>query len=59
MSYSDLFVWVIIPLLIFCARVTDVTLGTVRVIFVSKGMKYLAPLVGLFSGRIPGTQRSG
>jgi len=48
MSYSDFFVWIIIPLLIFIARVSDVTLGTVRVIFVSKGMKYLAPVVGFF-----------
>ena len=48
MSYSDLFVWVIIPLLIFIARVCDVTLGTVRVIFVSKGFKYIAPVIGFF-----------
>lgn len=48
MSYSDLFVWVIIPLLIFVARVCDVTLGTVRVIFVSKGLKYIAPVIGFF-----------
>ena len=32
--------------MIFIARVADVTLGTVRVIFVSRGMKYLAPLIG-------------
>jgi len=32
--------------MIFMARVADVTLGTVRVIFVSRGMKYLAPLIG-------------
>ena len=29
-------------------KVLDVSLGTVRVIFVSRGMKYLAPLVGFF-----------
>jgi uncharacterized protein YebE (UPF0316 family) len=45
---SDLYVWFIIPLLIFVARVLDVTLGTIRVIFVSKGLKYLAPIVGFF-----------
>lgn len=28
------------------ARVTDVTLGTVRVIFITRGMKYLAPAIG-------------
>jgi uncharacterized protein YebE (UPF0316 family) len=32
--------------MIFLARVTDVTMGTVRVIFISRGMKYMAPLVG-------------
>ena len=34
--------------MIFIARVLDVTLGTIRVIFVSKGLKYLAPVVGFF-----------
>jgi uncharacterized protein YebE (UPF0316 family) len=36
------------PLLIFSARVTDVSLGTIRVVFISKGFKYLAPIVGFF-----------
>jgi len=45
---SDLFAWVILPLLIFCARICDVTLGTIRVIFISKGIKYLAPIIGFF-----------
>ena len=44
----SLYTWVILPGLIFIARVLDVTLGTVRVIFVSKGLKYLAPVVGFF-----------
>ncbi len=48
MPDSDIFVWIIIPVLIFTARVSDVTLGTIRVIFVSKGLKYLAPVVGFF-----------
>ena len=45
---SDLFAWVILPILIFFARICDVTLGTIRVIFISKGVKYLAPLIGFF-----------
>jgi uncharacterized protein YebE (UPF0316 family) len=45
---NDLYTLLIIPLLIFVARVLDVTLGTIRVIFVSKGLKYLAPVVGFF-----------
>ena len=38
----------ILPLLIFCARICDVTLGTLRIIFISKGKKGLAPLVAFF-----------
>jgi uncharacterized protein YebE (UPF0316 family) len=45
---SDIFAWVILPILIFCARICDVTLGTIRVIFISKGIKYLAPIIGFF-----------
>lgn len=45
---SDLFAWVILPILIFLSRIMDVSIGTVRLIFVSKGFKYLAPLLGFF-----------
>ncbi len=45
---SDMFAWFILPLLIFIARVIDVTFGTMRIIFVSKGEKFLAPLFGFF-----------
>ncbi|MDI6888378.1 MAG: DUF2179 domain-containing protein [Methanocellales archaeon] len=45
---SDVYTWVILPLLIFIARVCDVSLGTIRIIFISRGMKYLAPFVGFF-----------
>ncbi|MBN2175176.1 MAG: DUF2179 domain-containing protein [Bacteroidales bacterium] len=45
---SDLFTWVLLPLLIFFARIMDVSIGTMRLIFVSKGFKYLAPLLGFF-----------
>jgi uncharacterized protein YebE (UPF0316 family) len=31
---------------IFIARIIDVSLGTIRIIFVSKGFKYLAPILG-------------
>ena len=40
--------WIIIPILIFLARVADVSLGTLRIVFVSKGMKMLAPVLGFF-----------
>ena len=44
----EVYAWFVIPLLIFAARVADVSMGTVRVIFISKGLKYLAPVVGFF-----------
>jgi uncharacterized protein YebE (UPF0316 family) len=44
----DMYAMVIIPLLIFFARVCDVSLGTIRIIFISKGIRYLAPIVGFF-----------
>ncbi len=34
--------------LIFFARILDVSIGTLRVIFISKGLKYLAPILGFF-----------
>jgi len=45
---TGLFEWVILPVLIFCARICDVSLGTIRVIFITKGVRYLAPLIGFF-----------
>ncbi len=40
--------WVLIPVLIFVARASDVTIGTIRIVFISKGFKILAPLLGFF-----------
>jgi len=48
LANSWAYTWIVIPLLIFVARIFDVSLGTVRVIFVSRGLKYLAPVVGFF-----------
>jgi uncharacterized protein YebE (UPF0316 family) len=45
---NDFFAWVVLPLLIFFARICDVSLGTIRVIFISKGFKYIAPVIGFF-----------
>ncbi len=47
-SSSDLYQWVILPLLIFLARIADQSIGTLRLIFLSKGMKHIAPLLGFF-----------
>jgi uncharacterized protein YebE (UPF0316 family) len=38
--------WVLLPILIFLARVLDVSLGTLRIIFTSRGQRRLAPLLG-------------
>jgi len=48
LANSWYYTWILLPFLIFAARVLDVSLGTVRVIFVSRGLKYLAPAVGFF-----------
>ena len=45
---SPVFQWVILPLLIFTARIIDVSLGTLRIIFISRGRRLLAPLMGFF-----------
>lgn len=38
----------LLPVIIFVGRICDVTLGTLRIIFVSKGERYKAPIVGFF-----------
>jgi uncharacterized protein YebE (UPF0316 family) len=45
---TDWFNYLMLPLLIFFARICDVTIGTLRIIFVSKGNKLVAPLLGFF-----------
>jgi uncharacterized protein YebE (UPF0316 family) len=43
---SNLYIWVVLPIIVFFARVSDVTLGTLRIIFISRGKRNLAPLLG-------------
>jgi len=45
---SELFKWAVLPLLIIIARIMDVTLGTLRIIFVSRGNRLIAPILGFF-----------
>ena len=47
-SESWLFTWIFLPGLIFLARICDQSIGTLRLIFLSKGMKYIAPFLGFF-----------
>ncbi|MBN1595081.1 DUF2179 domain-containing protein [candidate division FCPU426 bacterium] len=42
---STLIELLFLPLLIFLARVLDVSMGTLRIIFISRGFKYLAPFI--------------
>jgi uncharacterized protein YebE (UPF0316 family) len=45
---SDTFTLIIIPILIFCARIIDVSIGTLRLIFISRGYKLWSPILGFF-----------
>jgi uncharacterized protein YebE (UPF0316 family) len=42
------FTWVLLPALIFFARILDQSIGTMRLIFLAKGMKHIAPFLGFF-----------
>src|SRR5262245_10708717 len=37
-----------LALLVFLAEICVVTIGTIRIIFISRGMKILAPILGFF-----------
>jgi uncharacterized protein YebE (UPF0316 family) len=45
---SNLLGYILLPVMIFFARICDVSIGTMRIIFVSKGKKNIAPLLGFF-----------
>lgn len=42
----ELYTVIITSILIFAARIVDVTIGTIRIIFVTKGRRFLAPILG-------------
>ncbi len=44
----DVITFIIIPVLIFFARVCDVSIGTVRIIALSRGKRFIPPLLGFF-----------
>jgi uncharacterized protein YebE (UPF0316 family) len=48
MTGSQVFHIVLLGALIFMARICDVSLGTMRITFISRGHKSLAPIVGFF-----------
>lgn len=45
---GPIFSWVILPVLIFLARIMDVTIGTLRIMFVARGHRMIAPVFGFF-----------
>lgn len=49
---APLFTWVVLPILIFCARIFDQSVGTLRLIFIAKGLKKWAPVFAFFESLI-------
>ncbi|MFC1624401.1 DUF2179 domain-containing protein [Candidatus Omnitrophota bacterium] len=45
---TESYMYILVPLLIFLARVADVTMGTIRIIFISRGTRILAAIFGFF-----------
>jgi len=43
---SNIYIWLVLPLMVFFARLTDVSLGTLRIIFISRGKRNIAPILG-------------
>jgi uncharacterized protein YebE (UPF0316 family) len=48
LANNQIYAWVILPILIFLARILDQSLGTIRVILTAKGYKFIAPVLGFF-----------
>ena len=42
------YTYILIPVLIFFARIADQSIGTLRIIFLSKGYKFIGPILGFF-----------
>jgi len=49
---EQLFDYLIMPLLIFCARVGDVSINTLRIMFMMNGKRNIAPFLGFFEALI-------
>ena len=49
---EDMFSFLILPLLIFCARIADVSINTIRIIYVLGGRRWTATLLGFFESFI-------
>ncbi|NPD84659.1 DUF2179 domain-containing protein [Lentimicrobium sp. L6] len=49
---SDIFIYVILPILIFLSRIFDQSVGILRIIFATKGLKYPAFFAGFMESLI-------
>ena len=45
---SQIFMWIVLPVTIFALRVVDVSIATLRIVYLSRGMRYIAPILGFF-----------
>ena len=48
LAHSPYLDYLVLPLFICCLRICDVSLDTLRIIFMTKGFKRLAPIIGFF-----------
>jgi uncharacterized protein YebE (UPF0316 family) len=46
---STTYTWIVLPILIFCARILDVSLDTVRIIFINKNLRYYVAFTAFFA----------
>src|SRR5512136_110422 len=46
---SHTYTWIVLPILIFCARILDVSLDTVRIIFINKNLRYYVAFTAFFA----------
>jgi uncharacterized protein YebE (UPF0316 family) len=47
-THPGFYTYGLIPFLIFIARICDQSIGTLRLILISKGYKTIAPFIGFF-----------
>ena len=50
MSVSEVISYLVVPFMIFLIRIADVSMGTIRIIFISRGIRYLAAVIERWRG---------
>ena len=48
MTNTEMVSYILVPILILLIRVADVSIGTLRIIFISRGIRYFAAILGFF-----------